>query len=75
MTPANPTADAVRAELARARKTQTAAAEVLGMVQASLSRRLTGEVEFTVAEVRALAEWLGVPLTTLLGEAAIGGAR
>lgn len=63
-----PTADAVRAELARARKTQQDAATVLGLSITAVHRRLNGDVEFTASELHRLAGWLGVPAATLLGD-------
>lgn len=63
----NPTAAAVRAEFARRRITQEQAAAALGMAQPMVSRRLSGRVEFSASELRALALWLGIPAETLLG--------
>lgn len=68
----NPEADAVRAELARARRSQGDAAKHLNLSQPAMSRRLTGEVDFTVAEIRSLADWLGIPVTVLLGHTPAG---
>jgi transcriptional regulator with XRE-family HTH domain len=62
------TANAVRAELARARTHGTAAGAVLGLSQSSMSRRLSGEVEFTASELLRLAKWLDVPAARLLGD-------
>ncbi len=67
----NPEADAVRAELARARRSQGDAAKQLNLSQPAMSRRLTGEVDFTVAEIRSLADWLGVPVAALIGPEAV----
>jgi len=39
------------------------------MAQASLSRRLTGEVPFDIDELALIARYFGVPLGRLLGEA------
>ena len=63
-----PTADAVRAELARARKTQQDAATVLGLSITAVHRRLNGDVEFTASELHRLGSWLGVSPATLLGD-------
>lgn len=66
--PTDTTAAIVRAELARRRMKQGDVAEVLGLTQSAMSRRLVGEVEFTVTELRKLADALQVPASTLLGE-------
>jgi len=58
--------DAVRAELARKRRTQAELAAALNLNAGTVSRRLAGDVEFTVTEVVAAAMWLGVPLSTFI---------
>ena len=63
-------ADAIRAEMSRRRKTQADAAQVLGISQAAVGRRLTGEVDITVPELQALAAWLEVPASALLESSA-----
>lgn len=55
----------IRAELARARITQSALAEQLGVSRTWVSRRLSGEVPLSVGDVAAIAERLGVSFTTL----------
>jgi transcriptional regulator with XRE-family HTH domain len=55
----------IRAELARARVTQSALAEQLGVSRAWVSRRLSGEVPLSVGDVAAIAAQLGVSFTTL----------
>jgi transcriptional regulator with XRE-family HTH domain len=60
----------VRAEVARRRITQSQIAEVLGLSQMAVSRRLSGAVPFDVEELGKVAALLGVPASTLLGEAA-----
>lgn len=50
----------VRAEMARKKLTQTDVAQRLGVAQATVSRRLTGEVAFDVAELDQIAGLLGV---------------
>jgi transcriptional regulator with XRE-family HTH domain len=52
----------VRAELARKQMSQHALAAALGVAQQTVSRRLTGEVPFDVAELGRVAEILGVPV-------------
>lgn len=60
----------VRAELARAGRTQSDLAYFLGLAQPNVSRRLRGEVEFSASELLRTAAFLGVPATTLLEERA-----
>jgi transcriptional regulator with XRE-family HTH domain len=59
-------ASEVRAELGRQRRTQLELAEVMGVNQSTASRRLAGELEFTVGELHAIAKFFGVPITKLL---------
>lgn len=47
----------------------------LKMAQASLSRRLTGEVPFDIDELAAIARYFGVPLQSLLGNGTTMGAE
>lgn len=61
-------AENVRAELARRRLTQEQAGAAIGLTQKAMSRRLTGEVEFSASELQKLAGLLEVPAGTLLGE-------
>jgi len=56
----------VRAEMARQRKSQTAIAKALNMSQVAVSRRLRGEVDFTVTDLARLADVLGVPLAQFI---------
>lgn len=58
----------VRAELARQRKSGRAVAEALNLPASTLSRRLSGVVPFTVAELANLAEYLDVPLARFVPE-------
>lgn len=57
----------VRAEMARAGLSQTALANRLGRAQTWLSRRLTGEVSWTVADLEDIADVLRTPLDVLIG--------
>ncbi len=66
--PAEQVAATVRAEMARRRVTQTALADVLGMTQTALSRRISGAIPFDVNELHAIAEHLGLPPAALLGQ-------
>lgn len=56
----------VRGQLAEHEMNQADAARVLGLSQAAVSRRLTGDVDFTVTELVRLAQWLRIPLGDLL---------
>lgn len=47
--------EALRVELYRKRLSQERAAELAGMTQSKISRRLNGEVEPTIGELEALA--------------------
>lgn len=53
----------VRAELARQRISGRQAARRLGWTQQALSRRLTGDIPFNVAELAELAGLLGIEVT------------
>jgi transcriptional regulator with XRE-family HTH domain len=55
--------------MAERRCTQQRIADRLGVSQAAVSRRLMGDVEFTVGELAAVAEVLGVHVAELLPEA------
>jgi transcriptional regulator with XRE-family HTH domain len=61
-------AEEVRAAIARKRVTQIKIATALGLSQSGVSRRLSGETDFTATEMGALATILGVPVGTLYGE-------
>lgn len=50
----------VRAEMGRKRVSGTQLATLCGIPQSTLARRLNGEVEFRVDELKAVAEALGV---------------
>lgn len=57
----------VRAEMARQRMSQSRLAELLGVAQQTISRRIVGEVPFDVSELARVAELLNVPMTQFLG--------
>lgn len=59
----------VRAQMARIRMTQTQLAASLGLPQSAVSNRLRGKVAFSVDELQAVAETLGVHPAVLLGGA------
>lgn len=56
----------VRAEMGRQRISQTALADRLEASQAYVSRRLTGEVSFSVADLDTIAGILEVPIERFL---------
>lgn len=56
----------VRAELARHNLSRTAAAHAAGMSRTLLWNRLRGETPFTVAELEAIADFIGIPVATFL---------
>lgn len=60
----------IRAEMARSGITQAALAQQLRMSQSALSRRLTGDAEWTVDELVRVAGVLGCPVSVLLPEVA-----
>lgn len=64
----------VRAEVARKRLRQAQMATALGMTQQALSRRMTGDVEFSASEVQAIANLLGVPVADLMTAPAIAAS-
>ncbi|GFG74751.1 helix-turn-helix domain-containing protein [Mycobacterium botniense] len=62
----------IRAELARRNKTQADLAAQLGMQRQNISQRLLGRVPFRLHELQAIADYLKVPLTTLITEDSVG---
>lgn len=64
-------ADNVRLAMRHKRKTQSDLAEVLGFTRQAVSRRLTGQTDFSVTELQKLAEFLDVPPADLLDVAGI----
>jgi transcriptional regulator with XRE-family HTH domain len=56
----------VRAEMARQQVNQQTIAEALKRSRQHLSRRLTGEIPFDVAELEIIAQALGVPVAQFL---------
>jgi len=57
--------------MARQGLTQEALGSLLTWPQRRVSRRLTGEVAFSVVELGQVAEALGVPVTQFLPEAGV----
>lgn len=56
----------VRAELARRRVNQQALATAMGMGLMSISRRMSGQVSFSIAELYRVAEILKVDISALI---------
>jgi len=71
VTYSNPTADAVRAELARRSRTRREAAAAIDVHYVTFNHKATGQRPFTEPELRRLAQWLGVPVATLVLEDAV----
>lgn len=67
-TPAERVAATIRAELARHRKTQAGLAQALGIQRSSMHRRMSGEQPFDVNELQIAADYLDVPVASLLGD-------
>lgn len=65
-TPGQETAESLRIELARHRKSGRQLAAAVGWSAATASRRLNGEYPLTVDELYACASFLGVPPASLL---------
>jgi len=59
-------ATAIRIEMARRQISQSRLAEMAGMRQAVLSRRMTGETAFDLDDLDRLSAALGVPVSTLV---------
>lgn len=63
-------ASAVRAEMARQRKTQAELAKALGITPGTAGRRLNSNPPFTVTEIARIADWLGIETSVLTRDAA-----
>lgn len=61
-------AGAVRAEVARQRRSRLDLARAIGVSRATVDRRLAGEQDFTVTELQDAADFLGVKAADLLAE-------
>lgn len=59
----------VRAEMARNGVTQTALAGKLHRTQQYVSRRISGNIPFDLAELDEIAQVIGCPVSNLLNEA------
>lgn len=65
----------VRAEIARRKGTkQEDLADLLGITRQAVSRRLLGRVDFRVAELQAIADYFGIPISTLLDDTGVVSA-
>ena len=64
--PTESVAAAVRAELARKRRTGVQLAELMGITQQSVSKRLCGNTPFSVTELVLVAEWLDIAPSVFL---------
>lgn len=60
----------IRAELARRDLKQPDLATALGMHPMSVSKRMTGQVAWSIDELQTIADWFGVRLTDLIGDVA-----
>jgi DNA-binding Xre family transcriptional regulator len=60
----------LRAHMARQRITATVLSEAVGIPQATLSRKLNGKSGFTLDELFAIGDQLGVDVTEVLAAAA-----
>lgn len=56
----------LRAEIARQRKRQADLADLWGMSEMAVSRRLTGRASISTEHLLAAAAWLGVESSSLL---------
>ena len=58
----------IRAEMGRQQKSQEDLADVLGIARSVISLRLNGHRSFKLAEIEQLADYFGVPITSLIRE-------
>jgi transcriptional regulator with XRE-family HTH domain len=59
----------IRAEMARQSMTATRLADLSGIRQPTLSRKLSGDRQVTLPELLALCDALGVPLSVMFARA------
>ena len=57
--------------MARRKKSQSDIASQLGLSQAAVSRRLSGDVDFTSSQLVLLARYLDVPVASFFDTAAL----
>lgn len=67
-------AEEVRVAMTRRRISQARLASALGLSQAAVNRRLSGAVDFTISELRAVADALEVDITDLIAPTARSGS-
>lgn len=60
------TCTAIRVELARTGIRQSKLADALGIDRAQVTKRMAGEIDWRLQELRTIAQVLGVPLSTLI---------
>lgn len=65
-TPSALTGANIRAELARQGKSQTSLAAHLGITPSQVSKRLRGDIPLTVDHLAAAADFLDLPVATLI---------
>lgn len=58
----------VRAEIARAGKSQSDVAQHIPLSQQSLSQRMQGRVPFRISELQRIADYLGISVNALVSE-------
>lgn len=58
----------IRAEATRRGKNQTHIAGLLGITRQAVSRRFAGHVDFRLAELEKIADYLGVSVADLLND-------
>ena len=64
-------AGALRAEMARQKKTSVDLAHALNISQSSASRRMNGAGAIDLDEVQRWSDWLGVPVTYFFAETSV----
>ena len=61
-------------QMRRQKKTGVAAAEVLGIDQSSMSKKLNGTRPLALSELLALCEWLDLPIGDVLADLTMKGS-
>lgn len=74
MAPHEPIAAEVRAELARRQLSGIKTAKRLGWTQNYIATRLRGDVPFSIADLTAVADLLGVPVTSFFPSTSAGSS-
>lgn len=60
----------IRAHMARRQLRQSDLADLLGVAQPNVSKRLNGQTPFLAGEVAVIANWLGIDIADLYAERA-----